>query len=50
MIKKKEKVFFIILMEINLKENGKMIKKKEKEFFIILMEIHLKDFGKMILN
>ena len=31
MIKLKEKAFYIIIMEIDIKEIGKIIKKKEKE-------------------
>ena len=34
-IKKKEKEYIIIMMEINMMVNGKMIKKMEKEYIII---------------
>ena len=31
MLKKREKVFFIIMMVIDMKEIGKMVKEKDKE-------------------
>ena len=34
-----EKGYFILLMEVDMKENLEMIKQKEKEYFIIQMEI-----------
>ena len=43
-----EKEYFIIMMEINMKVNGKMIKLKEKEYFIIIMEINMMVNIKMI--
>ena len=36
------------LMELNIKDNGKIIKLMVKEYFIILMEIHFKDNGNKI--
>ena len=39
MVNKKEKEYFIIIMEIDMKVIGKMIKEKEKVFIIILMVI-----------
>ena len=47
-IKKKEEVFIISLMEASIQEIGKMIKKKVKEFFIIKMEIDMRGNIKMI--
>ena len=38
-----EKEFIIMLMVIDMKENGKMIKKMEKEFIIMLMVIDMKE-------
>ena len=34
-----EKEFIIIIMEIPMKDLGKMINVKEKQFFILIMEI-----------
>ena len=34
-----EKGYFILLMEVDMKEILEMIKQKEKEYFIIQMEI-----------
>ena len=34
MIKRKEKEYFIIIMERNMMVNGKMIKEKEKEYIL----------------
>ena len=39
MVIKKEKVFIIIMMVIDMKVNGEMIKNKEKELNIIAMAI-----------
>ena len=39
MVKKKEKEFIIIILEIDMKVNGKMATKKEKEYFIGIMVI-----------
>ena len=47
-IKKKEKEYIIIMMEINMMVNGKMINLKEKEYIIIIMEINMMVNGKMI--
>ena len=37
-----------MLMEIFMKDNGKMIKLMEKEFILMLMEQCMKENGKMI--
>ena len=34
-----EKEFIILVMEILMKDNGKMVNMKEKRFFILIMEI-----------
>jgi hypothetical protein len=45
MIKNKEKEFFILPLEVNMMENGKMIIFKEKEFIIMLKEINIRENG-----
>ena len=40
--------YFIRLMEIDMKENGKMVYKKDMEYIIGLMELDMKENGKMI--
>ena len=39
--------YYIIIMEIDMKEIIKMVKKMEKEYFIIKMEIGMKENLKM---
>ena len=46
-IKKKEKEYIILVMEIFMKEIGKMENKMEKEYIIIVMEIYMTGNGKM---
>ena len=50
MVKEKEKESIIIIMEIDMKEIGKIVSKKEKEFIIIIVEIDMKVIGKIILK
>ena len=38
-----EKVYFIIIMVIDMKEIGKMISKKEKEYIIGMIIIDMKE-------
>ena len=45
---KKEKEFFILKMEIDMKEILRMIIWKEEEFIIIVMEIYMKANLKMM--
>ena len=41
-------VFIIIIMEIDMMEDGKIIRKKEKEYFISIMEIYMMEISKII--
>ena len=43
----KEKEFFVMKMEWNMKENGRMGKDKEKEFVVMKMERNMKENGRM---
>ena len=38
----KEKELGMVIMEMDMKVNGKMVNKKEKEFIIIMMVIYMK--------
>ena len=40
--------YFIILMEINMKVNGKIIKEKDLEFFILQKGGNMKENGKVM--
>ena len=48
MIKKKEKVFIIIIMEIDMKEILEMANLKEGELCITMMVIDMKVNGKIV--
>ena len=40
--------YYIFLIEINMKENGKIIKKMDMEYIIIQMDLNMKVNGKII--
>ncbi len=40
----------IIIMEIDMKENGKMVIEKDMEYYIIMMGINMKENGKIIIK
>ena len=48
MIKRMEKEYINMQMEMNMKENGKIIKRMEKENIYMVMEINMMVNGKMI--
>ena len=41
--------YFFIVMELNMKELGKMIKKMDLAFLLLMMEENLLDYLKMII-